>query len=58
MSNLKFGSLLTADLREDTITFQMEEPIEVKSGFFAIIKCDTLAERIAIEEFAEELKNR
>lgn len=58
MEKLQFGSVLTADLKEDTITFEMEESFKISSGNYAIIKCDTITERKEIEEFIEQLKNK
>jgi len=58
MEKLQFGSIITADLKEDTITFEMEESFSLIAGDFAIIKIESINDRIAVEEFIENLKNK
>lgn len=53
---LLFGSLLIGDLKKDTMTFEMEDPIVLQSGNYAIVKLDSLNDRIALEEFIESKK--
>ena len=57
MEKLQFGRIITANLKEDTITFEMEKSILIQSGDFAIIKLESLNDRIAIEEFIKNLRS-
>lgn len=49
MEKLEFGSIITADLQENTITFEMDNPISVRGGEYAIIRIDSLEDKIKIE---------
>lgn len=53
---LLLGSLLTGDLKEDTMTFEMEDPVVLQSGNYAIIKIESINDQIAIEEFIQQRK--
>lgn len=57
MEKLQFGSIVSANLKEDTITFEMEESISIQSGYFAIIKLESINDKIALEEFIENLRS-
>lgn len=57
MDKLQFGSIITANLKEDTITFEMEQSISIQTGDFAIIKLESLNDRIAVEEFIKNLRS-
>ena len=57
MEKLQFGSIITANLKDDTITFEMEDSISIQSGDFAIIKLESINDRIAVEEFIKNLRS-
>lgn len=56
MEKLQFGTALTCNLYEKTITLEVEDNFTFCAGEFAIIKIDTLDEKIKLEEFIESLK--
>jgi len=56
MEKLQYGTVDTANLYEHTITFFFDKNMKVCAGEFAIIKIDTLDEKIKLEEFIESLK--
>ena len=58
MEKLQYGTTHSADLHENTITFEMQESITICAGEFAIIKIDTLYEKIKLEEFIELFKKQ
>lgn len=57
MEKLQFGSISSANLKDDTITFEMEDSISIQSGDFAIIKLESINDRIAVEEFIKNLRS-
>jgi len=56
MEKLQYGTTHSADLYEKTITFEMPSDFSACAGEFAIIKLDTLDEKIKLEKFIESLK--
>ena len=50
-------SHFAAMAQADTITFEMEDSISIQSGDFAIIKLESLNDRIAVEEFIKNLRS-
>lgn len=56
MEKLQFGTALTCNLYEKTITLEVEDNFTFSAGEFAIIKIETLDEKIKLEEFIESLK--
>lgn len=56
MEALQYGTVVTADFSENTITFEMDECFTIKAGEFAIVKLNSLQDKIALEEFIESLK--
>lgn len=57
MDKIQYGEVLMADLHENTITFEMNDSFAICSGEFAIIKLENLQEKIALEEFIENLNS-
>lgn len=56
MDKLQYGTAHSANLYEHTMTFEFDENVAFCAGEFAIIKIDTLDEKIKLEEFIESLK--
>ena len=56
MQKLQYGTAHSCDLMDKTITLEMEDDFSFCAGEFAIIKLDTLDEKIKLEEFIESLK--
>jgi hypothetical protein len=56
MEKIQYGEMATADFHENTITFEMREVFTVCGGEFAIVRLDSLQDKIALEEFIENLK--
>lgn len=56
MERLQYGDVFSADFSENTITFEMDEAFTVCGGEFAIVRLDSLKDKIALEEFIETLK--
>lgn len=56
MEALQYGTVVTADFSENTITFEMDECFTIQAGDFAIVKIDSLKDKIALEEFIKTLK--
>lgn len=55
MEIIQYGVVITADLCENTITFEMEDDFSICAGEFAIIKLSSLNQKIKLEEFLKEL---
>lgn len=55
MEKLQYGDVFSADFSENTITFEMNDSFSICSGEFAIIRLDSLKDKIALEEFIENL---
>lgn len=47
------GSLLLGDLKQNTMTFEMDEPVVLQSGNYAIVKLDSINDESALTEFVE-----
>ena len=56
MEPIQYGDVITADFSENTITFEMKECFTICAGEFAIVRLDSLAQKIALEEFIKTLK--
>ena len=52
---LQFGTASTSDFEEGTVTFDMEGDFWIRAGEYAIIKIETLDQKIKIEEFVKTL---
>lgn len=55
MDKLQYGDVILADFHENTITFEMKECFAVCAGEFAIIRLDSLQDKIALEEYINNL---
>jgi len=55
MEKLQYGDVFSADFSENTITFEMKESFTICGGEFAIVRLDSLKDKIALEEFIENL---
>jgi hypothetical protein len=55
MEKIQYGEMATADFHENTITFEMREVFTVCGGEFAIVRLDSLQDKIALEDFIETL---
>lgn len=55
MEKLQYGDVFSADFSENTITFEMNDSFSICAGEFAIIRLDSLKDKIALEEFIENL---
>lgn len=51
MEKIQYGDVITADFSENTITFEMQECFTVCGGEFAIVRLDSLKEKMDLEEF-------
>lgn len=57
MDKLQYGTALSCDFDEKTITLEMNDDyFTFSAGEFAIIKLDSLDDKIKLEEFIESLK--
>lgn len=56
MDAIQFGTVITADLHENTLTFEMDEAICICAGEYAIIKIDNIVQKQALEEFLTNSK--
>lgn len=56
MDKLQYRIAHSANLHEHTMTFEFNEDVTFCAGEFAIIKIDTLDEKIKLEEFIKSLK--
>jgi hypothetical protein len=56
MEKIQFGEALTADFEENTFTFEMDDPsFTASAGAYAIVRIDTLDEKMKLEEFINSL---
>lgn len=55
MEKLQYGDIATADFSDNTITFEMHDCFSVCAEEFAIVRLDTLKDKMALEEFIENL---
>lgn len=51
MDKIQYGDIVTADFHENTITFEMGESFTVCGGEFAIVRLDSLKDKMDLEEF-------
>ncbi len=51
MDAAQFGTLITGDLHENTLTFEMEHPVNIRAGEYAFIKIENIIQKQALEEF-------
>ena len=52
---VEFGTLVTGDLHENTLTIEMDEAIVLRAGNYAVIRIESIQDQEKIEEF---LKNQ
>lgn len=55
METLQYGVIVSADFSENTILLEMKESFSICAGEFALVKIDTLQQKIALEEFLKTL---
>jgi hypothetical protein len=51
MEKIQYGDIVTADFFENTITFEMKDSFTVCGGEFAIVRLDSLKDKMELEEF-------
>lgn len=50
----QFGSVIYGDLKENTLTIQMEEAITLRAGDYAVIKIDNINDKLKLEDFLKQ----
>lgn len=51
-----YGYLVTGDLKENTLTVEMDEPITIRAGEYAVIRIDSRIDKEKLEEFIQSTK--
>ena len=46
----QFGSLIYGDLKENTLTIEMDEAVTLRGGNYAVIRIDSVADQVKLEE--------
>lgn len=50
---IQFGTLISGDLHENTLVIEMDDPITLRAGNYAVIRIESIADQ---EKLAELLK--
>ena len=56
MEEIQYRNVIGADFSENTIIFEMKDDFTICAGEFAIIKLDTLKQKMDLEEFIKNQK--
>lgn len=51
--DIKFGTLVSSDLHENTLVIEMDDPITLHAGNYAVIRIESIADQ---EKLTELLK--
>jgi hypothetical protein len=50
----QFGTLLTGNLKENTLTIEIDEDVVLRAGNYAVIRIDNINDQQKLEEFLKE----
>lgn len=52
---IEFGTIISGDLHENTLLIEMDEPITLRAGNYAVIRIESIADQEKLAEFVKSL---
>lgn len=52
---IEFGTVISGDLHENTLLIEMDEPITLRAGNYAVIRIENIEQQSKLEEFVKNL---
>lgn len=52
----QYGALIYGDLKENTLTIELDQPVIIRAGNYALIRIDNINDKEKLEEFLNQTK--